>query len=172
MNYNSIVSSIRSVARDYLRLQAVNRYREELLSVTTERSNRAKNHDENVMRLNKAIAYNDYQASKLEDANPYAKEDAERLAQDSQNKEEEKAQRTKSFVISDEALAKTEAEINVKIAKIQSGETKVDAENLTAEANKLIAEVTNEAVRSQLFAVMAADVPEVEPVMVDVPDQF
>lgn len=145
MNYNDIVSTLREIARDGLRLRKVNSLRADRLVVANELSSVERNHEEFVRRSAKEVAILNFRLSQLVDADPEKAEKTERLTKELESCPEELENEAKRFAKEVEALNKQLAEIDERIAKVQSGEWKVDMDVLNREAQDLIEEVTRAA---------------------------
>lgn len=140
MSYNDIVSKLREIARDQLRMEAISKLRDRLFCFIAEKTD----FEESLVRLNKCIAIKNYQLSKLEDANPQ-KDD---LQKDYEAAIKDANECIVEFKKNIEDVNKNIADINDKIAKWEKGETKVDAEKMEAISADLVKLVTNEAARS------------------------
>jgi hypothetical protein len=158
MNYNTIVSSLRTAARDLLRLKATNRLRDTLLELNTEINQANKAYESTVAQLTKAVAVANYKLGLVEDTDPEATEKRKRLEMDAQYSQEAIEPLTKTHEALTERLNKAIAEVNEAIAKVQSGETLVSMDELSAVTSQFITEVANEAVKSKLAETLAADV--------------
>jgi chromosome segregation ATPase len=130
MNYNENVSVFRDLARDEIRLQMTNRRRDAILNLDKDISLSEKD----LENLNKRIARNDYKLSKLEEANPDFEELKKSYEDD--NTELKKVVETVNKEI--EETKKKKNELLDEITKIQAGDIKVNAEELTEKTKVLI----------------------------------
>lgn len=132
MNYSKLVDAFREQARDVLRLRWVSNIKDEVLILDNAIASCTKDNECHT----KDIARAEYRLSKLEQANPdyedLKKEDEERIKQ--YNKWIEGNNRR----ITD--LTEEKAKVSEKIAKVESGEFKVSAENLSSKAKELAEE--------------------------------
>lgn len=136
MEYNKIVSEVREIARDGLRLQAVARFRSTLHDLTLEKERLA----ENRKHVEKNIARSNYQLSKIDPANPDAEQETKSLNSNLEYDNKSLESNTKQV----EAVDKQIVEVTKKIEDIQSGVTKISRENLDHETALLLITVTNE----------------------------
>ena len=136
MEYNKIVSEVREIARDGLRLQTVARFRSTLHDLTLEKERLA----ENRKHVEKNIARSNYQLSKIDPANPDAEQETKSLNSNLEYDNKSLESNTKQV----EAVDKQIVEVTKKIEDIQSGVTKISRENLDHETALLLITVTNE----------------------------
>jgi len=161
MNYNNIVSSVRVAARDLLRLKATNRFRDELLELETAKTTLMKDFDQRNADRTLQIADLEFQLSEVKDRDPRAATKREAL-----NARLVEAQNVApSYVETHEKnLALLGGQITKtleKIAKIQSGETKISKDELTQVANDLLSQF----VKSEVSCLSGAEdeATEVDP---------
>lgn len=158
MNYNSIVSSLRAAARDMLRLQKTNALRDRLWELTKQLNEAKKSHDAEMAALTKANAIADYKLGLVEDMDPEAAEKRESLAKTKEYNAMRAEGYEKAMVEKQKAMDEAIKAVNEAISKVQSGETPVDATELSQTTQGFIAEVAEEAVRSKLSSLLAQDI--------------
>lgn len=139
MSYNAIISLLREIARDQLRMEGVSNLRNKLFGFENAKGFCEKD----ILASEKDIAIAKYQSSKLEDANPEKEEVTKMYAKEIDACNETIA----NLKIQIEGLNKDIAVVNEKIAKWESGETKVNADEMEAIALDLVKFVTNETAR-------------------------
>lgn len=144
MNYNEVVSSLRSLAREELRLKAVNAVRQNLMEVQSRADAVAKAGEEFSQSVAKKLAILNFKLAKLDDNDPEKADKEAALNEDIKSLTEFAERKTKETAEVSETLAKELAEVNGKITEIQDGKVKVCKEELEAVANRLISEVTVE----------------------------
>lgn len=130
MNYNETVSTVREIARDGLRLQAVNRFRADLLEVEISKGMVADSRKE----IEKDTARAEYNLSKVDSANPDFENITKSLQEDLKYLNEQLESNGKTS----ENLDKKAEEINKKIDAVQSGETKISKDSLNDETARLL----------------------------------
>lgn len=142
-NYNEIITKVRDLARDQVRLQAVNRYR----TKRYEAEKALASLDEQEASIKKDIARYEFKKSQLVEADPDFAEKTESIEKAivSLNEEIEHLAKVK------ENGAQVVADLDEKIAKVESGETKMDIEKVEAAAKQLI----DEFVKSQAAEIAA-----------------
>lgn len=137
---NATVAKVREVARDGIRLQMVNKKRDEILSVNKEIAK----FDDQIEAKKKSVLVAEYEISKLDAEHPKYEEiklsHEDGIAQRKATLEDLGKRRME--------LNDTVASINEAIAKIESGETKVSAEKLSEETSKLLEYITAEAAKN------------------------
>lgn len=158
MNYNNIVSSVRVAARDFLRLKATNRFRDELLELETAKTTLQKAFDQRAADQTLQVADLEYQLSKVEDRDPRAASKREALnarLEEARNVSPAYAEQyEKNLALLGGQITKTLE----KIAKIQSGETKISKDEMTAVANDLLSQF----VKSEVSCLSGAEDEEAE----------
>lgn len=143
MNYNENVSTFRDLAREEIRLQMTNRRRDIVLSF----DNRIKDGKDWLAKFEKDIARTTYRLSKLEEANP----DYVELKANEEKKIEDNKKAIEQTNKSIEDLEKEKNAVVDEITKIQSGDMKVNAEELTEKTKALIeAHVRGLAVKAEV----------------------
>lgn len=157
MQYNEIVSSVRTVARDVLRLKTINTLRDRLLDLNNGLTACQKRHDESVLALNKQIAIANYQTGLVVDADPEAEDKRLKFAKVVESATKSMEQVTANYIECDADFQKAIADVKESIAKVESGEIKMDKNELSQLADNFIHEVTNEAVRSKLAEAIAVE---------------
>lgn len=161
MNYNNIVSSVRVAARDLLRLKATNRFRDELLELETAKSTLMKDFDQRNADRTFQIADLEFQLSEVKDRDPRAATKREALTArltEAQNVAPSYVEtHEKNLALLGGQITKTLE----KIAKIQSGETKISKDELTQVANDLLSQF----VKSEVSCLSGAEdeAAEVDP---------
>ena len=144
MNYNEVVSSLRSLAREELRLKAVNALRAELLPVTCRKETVNKQTEEALAAFAKKTAVNEFKMAKLDDADPEKAEKIEKLTKENEAILKMVDETRKAAAEAIDSLTAQEKELNEAISKVQAGESKVCKEELNAVTDRLIQEVTGE----------------------------
>lgn len=132
-NYNEIVSQLREIARDGLRLGMVARVRSEIYDVTKYIDNT----DKSLEKLKKAIVVAEFEKSQIVDADPRKEEKTKRFDDEIKSTNEYIEREVKNK----ESMEKQIANLNAEIVKITAGEVKVCRESLDSETEKLIKEV-------------------------------
>lgn len=158
MNYNTIVSSLRTAARDMLRLQKTNTLRDRLLTLNTELNTAKKTHETVVAGLSKQNAIADYKLGLVEDSDPEATEKREQLAKMKEFYTKQAEGMDKAMTEKQTAMDEAISKVNEAISKVQSGETLVDATELGHVTQAFIVEIAEEAVRAKLSGLLAADI--------------
>jgi len=129
MNYSQLVDKFRELARDILRLRWISNIKDQIAGIEREIASYTKYNE----GYTKDIARAEYRLSKLEEANPdytdLKKKDEDEIV--SCNKAIENNNRH----IAEATEEKTTVE--KEIAKVESGELKVSADNLSAKAKEL-----------------------------------
>lgn len=133
-NYNDVVSNLREIARDQLRMEAINSLRTELLGANNEMDQINKGIENTKLH----IATTEYEISKLDTAHPMHEQTLKHhnlqvelynLSLTKRNTEKDNQQ-------------KNIDKINTNITKVTDGEYKVCREQLETVTNKLIKNVT------------------------------
>jgi hypothetical protein len=158
MNYNTIVSSLRTAARDMLRLQKTNTLRDRLLTLNTELNQAKKHYETTVATLSKQNAIADYKLGLVEDSDPEATEKRESLAKAKEGYAKQTEGMEKAMVETQKEMDEAISKVNEAIAKVQSGETLVDMTALTETTQGFIVEIAEEAVRSKLAVLLAEEI--------------
>lgn len=148
MDYNNIVSSLRELARDELRLKTVNLIRSERLSVQTNKSSREQHYEDYCQRTSHFLAVVAFKVAQVNEADPDKEMNLKALTSLTEATYKEQEERAVDFAKDIEDYNKALSEMDERIAKVQSGETKVSQESLTEVTNRLIKEVTTEAATS------------------------
>jgi hypothetical protein len=147
MSYNDTVSAIRLLARDELRMKAVNRMRAGLLDVVNSINAMTKNHEEETAYLNKKLAVLSFKTASLVDADPEKADKLEAYERDTVFAKRQIEENAKHFALRSEDLAKDKAEWEAKIADLESGKTLICKDSLDEVASRLIEEVVTEAAK-------------------------
>jgi len=158
MNYNEIVSALRVAARDVLRMQKVNSLRDQMLEVQNRLDSISKSFEGFSANTAERLAVVAYDMSRLEDANPRKaklQEQYEGLTKDLTADLEMSRQ---AYEKEAEGLKKALAEVQERIDKVQSGESKVSAECLSAQVSRMIESVVDASVRENLAGALTAPV--------------
>ena len=138
MNYSALVSKFRELARDYLRMVKINRTKDSILLLDNEIAEVNKSID----RLKKAITRASYALAHLDAEHPDFDDDKKDCEAEIKQFTEEIASIEKRI----ESLNKLKAEEEEIIAKVTSGEIKVQMDALSTETEKLAKEfIKNEA---------------------------
>lgn len=144
MNYNNVVSSLRSLAREELRLKAVNSIRQTLMSLENKLASFTKTHEEMQQNLAKKQAVLNFKLSQIAENDP-EREDKQTSIQENLKQYAEAVEAdNKEFAEVSQKLAEQVAEVNEQIEAVQKGEFKVCKEELQAVTDRLISEVTLE----------------------------
>lgn len=133
-DYNKIISELRVIARDGLRLKAVNRFRTSMLDENVT----LKGYKDSKASAEKCIAIAKFAISKLDPEDPQL-EDFTEINEDRIKRNE------KSILEYDRCIAATKErieEIKEKVAKIESGETLIRKDKLADVTHVLIEELT------------------------------
>lgn len=139
-NYTEVVSSVKEIARDVLRMELISARQSTIYGHESD----IKDVNEQIAAYNKDIARSEYRISKIEDANP----DKESLLKletaviDATKKDIARAEELIKSI--NEAIAKE----NEGIAKIVSGETKVSKDALADLVSDYLDEVGLNAVKA------------------------
>lgn len=135
-DYNKIISKLRVIARDGLRLEAINRFRTSLQDYAVD----LKNYKESKKQAEKCIAISEFIISKADPEDP-------RL-EDIKEAEEQTIKNQKRYIVEyDRFISDTEekmAEVKEKIAKIESGETLISKGKLAEVTSNLIETLVHE----------------------------
>jgi septal ring factor EnvC (AmiA/AmiB activator) len=132
MNYEKLVDKFREMARDILRLRWISNIKDEILGVDNRLADLKRCNDMAAKNLARA----NYALSKLDPADPdFADKKAE---QEERIKDANKDTEYTNKQVVEATAEKTE--LTAKIAKITSGEFKVNADNLSAKAKELAEE--------------------------------
>ena len=157
-NYNEIVSALRELARDGLRLNFIASVRSKIYSVTSDRNNAEKEYDESIAFHKKNMAIAEFKKSQIADEDPEKEEKVK-------SQDENIAYAIKALEAIDVAKPKClEAydtklvELQDKITRMTAGEIKVDKAELDASTKALIAEV----VKNTAEGLVIEEVEEVE----------
>ncbi len=145
MDYNSIISSLRELARDTLRLLKVNEIRADRLSVASRLEKGTKDHETLLADLAHRTAVANFRIAKVDDADPDKDTKLKQWSEDIALYNENSTTEVEEFAKFSENLTKELSDLDAKIAKVQSGEYKVCAEALSAETERLIQAITEEA---------------------------
>ncbi len=130
MNYKELTTKFRELARDLLRMRWINNVMDDILYVKG-RIKEVQNEKDNSV---KEIEKNEYKLSKLEENDPEFTEKTEKFNADIVAHEE----KIKLHEQSIEEVNKIISDYQEKIQKIESGELKVNAENLSGKAKELV----------------------------------
>jgi ABC-type Fe2+-enterobactin transport system substrate-binding protein len=133
--YNELVSITRELARDFLRLQAVNEVRDEIL----ESDKTIKSYEENNQRLNKQLAITEFKMSEIKDNDPEKEEKLKTL-------NDSKASVLKQIEYNNKSIADyttAKASKQKRIDDIQSGVKQMCANALSCKSEQLLAEVVS-----------------------------
>lgn len=138
--YNEIVSKVRDLARDGVRLQAVNRYRTNRYQAEQDKASL----EASIAEEKKNIARAEFKKSQLVEADPDFS--AKVADQDANIKYHEEAiARLEKSV---EATDKLIAEITEKIEKVETGETKMSIDKVEEATKQLLDEFVKEQVKA------------------------
>ena len=140
MNYNEVISKLREIARDGLRLKLVSNVRTEANSL----DNRKIEVNKEIENANLRIAVIDFETSEIKANDPEKDAKAKEL-------ENDKDFWLEKITKYQERLAELDKQISAEmdhIAKIQAGEVKVSKESLEDETNRLIKVVTEEVAKA------------------------
>lgn len=142
-NLNSIVESVKLIARDELRMKHIAKVQTDIYDL----EKNVNEVNEEIGGLKKAILREEYAISKVEDQNP----DAAEIREAHKEKIEafQKMIESRNNVMTD--LEKVMAEQKEKIQKIESGEIKVNLEKLNERTKVLIEEITKEAAVKEIL---------------------
>lgn len=143
MNYNDVVSSLREIARDGLRLKKVNSLRADRLVLSTDLSSTQRNLEDFTLANAKTVAILNFKLAQLVDADPEKEDKTKRYNNDLEFQAKHLTEVTEGGAERVEELNKAISELDERIAKVQSGEWKVDMDALNAAAECLIKEVTH-----------------------------
>lgn len=160
MQYNEVISKLREVARDLLRLNKVNRLRTTRLDLTNELNRADKNMDNEAQEAAKHIARKTFSLSQLNEADPDHEEKKESLEKGIQNIKESLATSQETYAKWREGIVKSVAEVDEKIAKVQAGESPVNADELSHVTEDLIREFSNDSLRGILEQMTEGNEPE------------
>ena len=149
MDYNSAVSALRELARDELRLSLVNNQRINRLEVQNAFDARTKQNEEENARIAKRLAVLSFKTSQLSDADPEKTDKIQKYADETAELQASQEQENKDFATDSADLTKQLAGIDLKIADIQSGKTKVSMEALADCTDRLAHEVIAEIAREK-----------------------
>lgn len=133
MEYNQLVSKLREIARDQLRLKIIAGVRTTILQINNELDSIAKTEND----FQKSIAIAQYKISKLDDADPEKGDKLARLEGDIKHYNAHITDLADAKVRYQADATKEEEFIN----KVQAGEVKVDMDSLEAITKSLIEEV-------------------------------
>lgn len=142
-NLNSIVESVKLIARDELRMKHIAKVQTDIYDL----EKNVNEVNEEIGGLKKAILREEYAISKVEDQNP----DAAEIREAHKEKIEafQKMIESRNNVMAN--LEKAMAEQKEKIQKIESGEIKVNLEKLNERTKVLIEEITKEAAVKEIL---------------------
>lgn len=140
MNYNKVVSAVRVAARDLLRLKMTNDLRDQLLAVESSKTSVLKHADAKNADLTLQIADMEFQLSEVKDRDPRAASKREALTKRIEEARTNAPGYAENVAKSVAEFDKQIAALNVEIAKVQSGETKVCKESLSRTANDLLSQ--------------------------------
>jgi hypothetical protein len=130
MNYNSVVSVLRTIARDWLRMEKTNRVKDQILEYKTKISSLEKS----VKDYEKQIEIEKFDLSEIKDNNP-RKEELVKIANENMKFLFEKIdERNKDIKDVQTCVDDRTKELDI----IQAGTWKADREELSNRANKLI----------------------------------
>lgn len=154
-NYKAVVSALKLVARDNLRMKLISRKLTQVSNLEQEVTavkDSLKAYTERATAITKSLARVAYKLSKVEDANPDAVEMRKDLAEDTKMLERDLARNVKDEAEAKVAVAETVTKLeeaikdqNDKIALIEKGETKVSLDELNELTDTLLGNVTNSA---------------------------
>jgi len=134
LNYNEVVSKLREIARDSIRLIMVARRRSNLY----EANQTLDSINEEIIYTNKKFAIEDYKISKIDDNDP-EKEDKLKLNAEVKKSLENTIERCNKEI---ETQNKIIADITTSIEDVQDGKVKINTEELNAVTKDLIKKVT------------------------------
>lgn len=135
-NYNEIISSLREIARDQIRMKAINRVRTVLLNESQTR-NQLK---ENLTTLKLELATNEYELTTMDANHPKHEKRLERKNKDIENIKATIEEAEKDIVEQEKVIA----DVNKNIDEITKGEYKVNKEDLECVTNGLVEQVIRE----------------------------
>jgi hypothetical protein len=136
-SYTAIINSLRDISRDYLRMLMINSVRTELLDLNVSIDNTKKF----ILEKEKDVAICDYKLSKLDEADPEFEDKSKDLNEYKVLLGEAIAGLSEKVI----DLTKEVEKVNLRITDITEGKILVSREDLEAETNKLIKEVTKAA---------------------------
>ena len=136
MIYNEIISNLREIARDGLRLKMTSAVRTEINSLDNSKLNVAKE----IEHAKLCIAVCDFEASEIKDNDPRKEDKLKNIVQNKEYAVKRLEDLEKELKRYDDAITEEMAQV----AKIQAGEIKVSKESLEDETNRLIKVVTEE----------------------------
>ena len=139
-DYNKIISDLRIVARDELRLKATNRYRDELLAENVN----LKNFEDSIKEYKKTIAIAEFDIRKLDPEDPRIEDVTKNCNESIKFSNRHIADYTRTI----ESIKERIEEINEKIANVETGETKIMADKLSTVTSQLIEKLVNEQAKS------------------------
>ena len=138
MKYNEFISKLRSVARDILRMELVNKVRDELLAAVTQYNSERKNLEWEVENAQQNIAREQFGLTQVQDADPDKETKEKNLNEAIANLEKFIEARQKELAELAEDQTKTEAEYAEKIENIENSSVKVNRAHLTEKTQMLI----------------------------------
>lgn len=144
MDYNAIVSAVRTLARDELRLLKVNEIRTERLEVSSQLSQVEKNYEELCTDLNHRIAVLGFRLSQIVPSDPDKETKSQQWTEESAEKCAYLEVAAKDFAKTSENLKKELARIDLLIADVQSGKTLVGMEDLESVTARLLSKISEE----------------------------
>lgn len=174
MNYNAVVSTIRSLARDILRLRKTAQLRADRYAVEASFDKDIKkakdiveSYEKEIIAIKKQIAYCDFQGARIEDADPLKEDKLESIKNSKEDYEKHLAALERSLTshlrqIEESDLegqkAKELAKFDEKISDVQSGKTKVSQEDLDATTQDLIEEMVPSQFSAELSQALSVPV--------------
>jgi chromosome segregation ATPase len=135
-NYNEVISALREVARDFLRLRRINSIRTDILEV----NNEIKATEDEILAYKKDIARAEFRTNSLVEADP----DFEDKKKTYQETKESHLKSIESLEKHQASLRETVADLNAKINDISAGKSKVDKDELESITQDLLGEYTKE----------------------------
>lgn len=152
MNYNEIVSMLRSSARDVLRLRMVNEVRNKALEVQNVLDAATKRHEELQAAGKERLAVLAYNLSRLEDANPIKEKLAKEYTEASERLAKDLTADAERYNEVADSLNKELEELKKQIDKVQSGEIKVCKSDLSHQVDRMIESVVDASIRESVAA--------------------
>ena len=127
--YNEIVSKVRNIARDGLRMKIINGERQSLMRYNQEKESIQKN----IGDINLELLSIEFEVARLDVADPKKDVKAERFAENKKDLVKMAERATKELACLQEVID----DRNSFIAEVEAGKVKVSAESLQEETNRL-----------------------------------
>jgi chromosome segregation ATPase len=129
-NYNEVISALREVARDFLRLRRINGIRTDVLQA----NNEIKSIEDAILAEKKQVARAEFRLTSLNENDP----DLEDKTKDYNDNKEYALKSIERYEKEKANVTHTVADLNAKLADISSGKHKVDMEELEGVTHDLL----------------------------------